>query len=78
MQKKKKFLALRGAIIAQGFTMTTLAEKLGISLRSLSNKMMGYTEFTLEEIVKICDITGINADIFFEERLQIMQLQNGR
>ena len=60
---------LKGAIVSRGLNQADLAEKIGMSSNSLSRKMLGKRVFTLEEVVKICDILDITdpTAIFFND-----------
>ena len=49
------FPTLVGEIAKRGIKKTTIAERLGISTRSLYSKLSGETSFTWEEV---CAITG--------------------
>jgi transcriptional regulator with XRE-family HTH domain len=44
-----------------------MAKKLGISLRSYSNKENGKTDFTASELIKISEITKTPISYFFED-----------
>ena len=49
-----------------GMTQQKLAEKLGISSKTLANKINGKREYTLYEAIAICDILNLDPrDIFF-------------
>ena len=51
---------LRGAIIAQGLTMQSVAQKIGISRNSMSARMNGKVPFNADEIEKLCVLLGIS------------------
>ena len=66
---------LKGAIISAGYTQKSFAEKLGISKNSLNLKVNGRSNFTLDEVDKICEILGISdvskkVEIFLETQSQ--------
>lgn len=50
---------LKGKIVAKGFTQQQLAEKMNISLNSLSAKINGKKAFTLPEVDKLCEVVEI-------------------
>lgn len=61
---------LKGLIVSAGKTQKDVAKETGISANTLSKKINGTCEFTVREIIKICDILNItdNAEkmkIFF-------------
>ncbi|MBP3509189.1 helix-turn-helix domain-containing protein [Oscillibacter sp.] len=51
---------LRGAIIAQGLTMQSAAQKIGISRNSMSARMNGKVPFNADEIEKLCALLDIS------------------
>lgn len=58
---------LRGSIIENGYTVPSIAVKIGISEQSFYNKLNNKTEFKASEIDKICGILGIS----MENRMRI-------
>lgn len=63
---------LKEKIEASGLRTDYIYESLDISRTSLHNKMSGKTQFTLDEVQKLCDILGITSlrekeNIFFSE-----------
>jgi transcriptional regulator with XRE-family HTH domain len=50
---------LKSAMALNGLNQRELAEKMGISQMTLSNKMTNKVEFTASEIRKIADILGL-------------------
>lgn len=50
---------LKGKIVAKGYTQTQVAEKMHISVNSLSAKINGKKAFTLPEVARLCEILGI-------------------
>ena len=50
---------LRGKIASNGLTQQTLAEKLDISVNSISAKLRGKKPFKLSEVVRLCEILKI-------------------
>lgn len=64
---------LTGKIVEVCGTKTVFAEKLGITRVSLTNKLKGRNYFTQEEIIKACDILGLEDreafDYFFNRRV---------
>lgn len=68
-------LLLKAKIIEKGYNQISIAEELGISYQSLSRKMNNKTAFKVSEIVKLCDLLGIeNKDDYFFYRVNS---QNG-
>ena len=55
-------LKLKGLIIAAGMTQKEVAKKIGISTNTLSNKINGVREFTVGEVIQICDILDITSN----------------
>ena len=50
---------LQRAIRQKGFTLAEIADKLGITYRSLYNKLNGKTDFTATELQKLLVMLGI-------------------
>ena len=61
MQKKvaKKYSRLRGLAIELGLTHAEIAQAIGISPTSFSNKISGKFDFTIPEMKAICSILKI-------------------
>lgn len=53
---------LKGAIVEAGYTQAKLAEKLNMSVNTLSSKISGKTKFTVDEATMICEILNIVDD----------------
>jgi DNA-binding XRE family transcriptional regulator len=51
--------SLKGAIAEAGYTQGKLAEKLGVSVNTLSAKISGKTKFTIDEAALICKVLDI-------------------
>lgn len=51
---------LRSEIIANNMTVTSLAETVDMKPKTLYNKINGTSQFTVDEVVKICDALRIN------------------
>lgn len=51
---------LKGKMAENGFTQEKLANALGISHHTMNRKILGTSEFTVGEVVKICEILKIN------------------
>jgi len=64
-----KFSKLRGRMIEKGYTGKSVAEELGITEHALSNKLTGKSEFTLKEIIAICNLLECTVDYFFDPEL---------
>lgn len=57
---------LKAKIVENGLTQKKMAELLKISLQSFNYKVNNKREFTVNEIVKICDLLKIeNKDTYF-------------
>lgn len=55
---------LKGLIVAKGYMIKDLSEKMKISTQSISKKLNGKTQFNLEDIKKLMEILDIpNEDI---------------
>jgi DNA-binding XRE family transcriptional regulator len=50
---------LKAKIVENGLTMEELADKISVSRTTLFYKMSGKTQFTIDEVVKICDVLNI-------------------
>lgn len=70
---KKHFLKLRGAVAGKGKTLNWLARELAITPQGLGLKIQGRTQFTLEEMIKTCNLLEANIDIFFDPELHNLQ-----
>lgn len=57
-----KYNKLRGRIIEKYGTQEKFAEALGISKQSLSFKMTGKTGFSQRDIIKWCEVLGIEQE----------------
>lgn len=71
MNTNKRFYVLRGAIARHGLSIESLADSVGISRTSMSNKMNGHTVFDYEDIVSIIKFfrsigEDYSADYLFE------------
>ncbi len=53
---------LRGKIAEAGMTQRDLAEKLSVSVNTMTAKMNGRSCFSLNEAVRICDVLNITDD----------------
>lgn len=64
---------LRAAIIRAGYTQGQFAEKIGISNQSLSYRLNGERQFTIDEVDKTRDVLGIDdaeiCAIFFHREI---------
>ena len=67
-----KFYKLRAKMIEKGMTQEKLAIALKIAPQTLNAKINGRTQFTLEELLKVTSILGIEnpTDIIFTEKFQ--------
>lgn len=50
---------LKGRIIEKGFTQTEIAEKIGITYQSFSEKINNKSHFKVSEIIKLCELLSI-------------------
>lgn len=50
---------LQGKIVAAGMTQKTLSTAVGVSRSNMNAKMNGHFPFTVDEVVRICDVLGI-------------------
>lgn len=53
---------LRAEIVARDMTIASLAEAIGMKLKTMYNKMNGGSQFTVDEAVRICDVLKISDD----------------
>lgn len=53
---------LKRVIDDKGVKYTHIANKMNLSVDSLSKKLSGYTRLTAEELVEICDIINVPLD----------------
>lgn len=62
-------LKFKGALASKGLTMNKLAEKLHMNTTTLYRKTTGTSEFTRDEIQRICQILELQSpvDIFFDK-----------
>jgi hypothetical protein len=66
MEKIKfDYSKLKGRIIEKCGSQKSFAEKLGIAECTLTSKLLGYTYFTQDEMLRSCDILGIKPDNVF-------------
>lgn len=73
MPKDKLFLRLRGEIVAKGYTLKDIADGLGLTPQGLNGKLQGRTDFTLKEMIDVCNILDAPVDIFFDPKLHNLQ-----
>lgn len=50
---------LRGEMVAKGYTVKDVANKMGMSRNTLSSRLNGRSSFDTEEIINICKILDI-------------------
>lgn len=50
---------LKGKIVGAGYTLTSFAKEFGVCRLTLRYKLTGRRPFTVSEIIKFCQITGI-------------------
>ena len=59
---------LKAAIVESGMKQSEVAEKIGISYQSLSDKINNKTEFKVNEVISLCEVLDIaerREQIFF-------------
>ena len=61
---KKSYLGLKAFLILNEIEQEEVAKTLCISAKALSNKLNGYSDFTLNEVMLICDTYNISSEIF--------------
>lgn len=63
------YLELLGELIKKGITKKALAERIGITEKTLFNKLNGRSDFTFSEVKRIRDIVspGQSLDKLFEK-----------
>lgn len=66
MEKKKRFLGIRKAMLVAGISQIRLADKIGMNQQSLSNKLTGITPFMYYELLAIRDALGVSVDDLLE------------
>ena len=62
---RKKYVLVSGYAKAAGYSMQNLAEEIGVSRRTLSNKINGVTDFTLSEAMQLKKILGKSLEEIF-------------
>ena len=50
---------LRSEIVANNMTVTSLAESVDMKPKTMYNKMNGTSQFTIDEVIKICEVLKI-------------------
>lgn len=50
---------LRAKIKENGFSQNCVAKKIGISANSFSRKILGKRDFTLSEVIALCEVLNI-------------------
>jgi transcriptional regulator with XRE-family HTH domain len=53
---------------SKGIKYTFVANQMGLKRQTLWNKLKGKTAFNFEEILKLCEMYGINPNSFKEEQ----------
>lgn len=62
---KGKYLYLRSEIVRAGLKCYDVAEAIGITPQSLSQKMNGYSLFTAEEIARIGKVLNVKKEDYY-------------
>ena len=65
-----KVNVIRSKMTLLGMSQAKVADKMGISVNTMSSRMQGHTSFTLKEVARLCEILEIQdpeeqKDIFF-------------
>lgn len=63
--ERVKYELVTGYIKLAGYSLSELADKLGITRRTLANKINGYSDFTISEALTIKEIVGKSIDEIF-------------
>ncbi len=62
---------LRGKMVEKGYNLKTLSKAVGMNINTLRNKILGKTEFTISESIRIKDVLKLDThdylDIFYPE-----------
>ena len=58
MEKIIKFPKLVGEMAQRGITQEALGEAIGLTRTTINKKLLGKTEWTIEEVEKVCDYFG--------------------
>ena len=61
----KNYNELRARMVKRGFTQEMLAEAIGLSAQSISAKMNGHSEFSLDDIVRIGRVLGFSQEDYY-------------
>jgi transcriptional regulator with XRE-family HTH domain len=70
-----KLNLLKGEIVANGFTVQDVADKLGITRNTMYSRLNGKTFFNAKEIIQLCEILNISdasrrSEIFLSKPFQ--------
>ena len=63
---------LKAAIVESGMRQAEIAQRIGISYQSLSDKINNKTEFKVNEVIALCEVLDIadkREQIFFAKRI---------
>ena len=71
-----KYELVHGYIRLAGYTLDEVAKELGISRRTLDNKIKGSSDFTLCEALKIKLIVGKTIEEIFQAKKEAKTLRN--
>ena len=67
MTQKLNLNKIRGAMAEKGLTQEELANKVGISQRTMSLKLNGKVKVSVEDLVKFAKTLGKDISYFFEK-----------
>ena len=67
--KHKPYFAIKGYMIIAGVSYEMLSKKLGITTRTLQNKIQGRSDFSTSEGKELSEILGVSQDRLFTERI---------
>lgn len=68
--------SVRVAIVKAGETQTTIADKLGLSLRSLTRRITGQFDFSAGEVYRLSQILAIEVDDLYADAVAILNRRN--
>ena len=72
---KPLFAKVRAKLAEEGYTQRDIAKLLGLTPSAVNAKFQGRADFTLREIVEICNFLNADPDIFFEPGLHNLQFR---
>lgn len=76
MRRKKKivkyrpYTKLKGVLCERGITYVRAATAVGMSTTSFNDKINGYTDFLVEELLVLCKVFDIDPAFILDDRLR--------